>query len=451
MIFKIKKGLEIPIQGKPDPSKVYSVNTRTVGILGNDFHGMKPTMLVKEEDTVVKGQPLFEDKKNPGVLFTAPVSGKVSSINRGDRRAFLSLVIEKNFNDNNQIEFSSSQHLSDLTDDNIVNLLVKSGAWTAFKTRPFSKVPKIEDRPDEIFISLIDSNPLSIDPEQIIESEIDMFNEGLEVLSRLPRNSLNISTKPDCSIKKLNKEKVTYYEFSGPHPVGLVGTQIHNISPASLSNQIWTIGYQDVVMIGKLFNTGILDNSKKIALTGPMVKDPSIIDSENGANLDDVLMDKVIGENNRIISGSVLTGSESVNPVNFLGRYHNQITVLREVTKNDREFLNFLRPGLLKHSFLRIFFTKLNEKKLNLNYSTAMNGSDRAIVPLGIYEDIFPYKIMITQLLRSIVIGDTEAAQKLGVLELEEEDLALCTYSCPSKYDYGSLLREMLTKIEEEG
>ena len=161
MIFKIKKGLEIPIQGKPDPTKVYSVNTSTVGILGNDFHGMKPTMLVKEDDTVVKGQPLFEDKKNPGVLFTAPVSGKVSSINRGDRRAFLSLVIEKNFNDNNQIEFSTSQHLSDLTDDNIVNLLVKSGAWTAFKTRPFSKVPKIEDRPDEIFISLIDSNPLS--------------------------------------------------------------------------------------------------------------------------------------------------------------------------------------------------------------------------------------------------------------------------------------------------
>ena len=204
-------------------------------------------------------------------------------------------------------------------------------------------------------------------------------------------------------------------------------------------------------MIGKLFKTGLLDNTKKIALSGPMVKDPTMIISENGANLDEILDGKTIGENNRIISGSVLNGSESKAPTNFLGRYHNQITVLREVNKGDREFLNFLRPELKKHSFLRVFLTKLKEKGLNLNYTTAMNGSDRAIVPLGIYEDIFPYKIMITQLLRSIVVGDTESAQKLGILELDEEDLALCTYSCPSKYDYGSLLREMLTKIEEEG
>ena len=192
MKFKVSKGLNIPISGNINPDNKNSVSVRNVALLGEDYHGLKPTMLVKEGNVVIKGQNLFEDKKNPGVLFTAPVSGKVSSINRGDRRAFLSLVIEKNFNDNNQIEFSTSQHLSDLTDDNIVNLLVKSGAWTAFKTRPFSKVPKIEDRPDEIFISLIDSNPLSVDPEQIIESEVDMFNEGLEVLSRLPRNSLNI-------------------------------------------------------------------------------------------------------------------------------------------------------------------------------------------------------------------------------------------------------------------
>ena len=451
MVFKIKKGLEIPIKGEPSLDTVNEVTTKSVGVLGSDFHGMKPTMLVKEDDSVVKGQPLFEDKKNPGVIFTAPVSGIISSINRGDRRAFLSLIIEKKENDLDQIEFSTSQNLSDLDNVTIVNTLINSGTWTAFRTRPFSKIPNIQDRPNEIFISLIDSNPLSIDPELIIKSDEEHFNEGLKVLLRLTNNSLNVSTKPSSTIKKLDLENLFYYEFDGPHPVGLVGTQIHNISPASLSNQIWTIGYQDVLMIGKLFKTGLLDNTKKIALSGPMVKDPTMIISENGANLDEILDGKTIGENNRIISGSVLNGSASKAPTNFLGRYHNQITVLREVNKGDREFLNFLRPELKKHSFLRVFLTKLKEKGLNLNYTTAMNGSDRAIVPLGIYEDIFPYKIMITQLLRSIVVGDTESAQKLGILELDEEDLALCTYSCPSKYDYGSLLREMLTKIEEEG
>ena len=451
MVFKINKGLELPSKGKPDISNVHEVFSKSIGVLGKDYHGMKPTMLVQENENVIKGQPLFEDKKNPGVIFTAPASGVVSSINRGERRAFLSLIIEKKQDDQEQFDFISSQNLSDLSEEDVVKILVKSGLWTVLKTRPFSKIPKINERPNDIFISLIDSNPLSVDPEEIIKSEEDFFNVGIKVMMRLAKNSVNVSTKPSSNIEKLDLENLYYYEFDGPHPVGLVGTQIHTISPASLTNQIWTVGYQEVLMIGKLFKTGLLDNSKKLSLSGPMVSQPGMNVSENGANLDEILIGKIEGESNRIISGSVLNGSEAKAPENFLGRYHNQITVLREVNKSDREFLNFLRPGLKKHSFLRVFFTKLKEKGLSLNYSTAMNGSDRAIVPLGIYEDIFPYKIMITQLLRSIVVGDTETAQKLGVLELDEEDLALCTYSCPSKYDYGSLLREMLTKIEEEG
>ena len=213
MVFKIKKGLEVPIKGEPSLDIVSEVNTKSVGVLGNDFHGMKPTMLVKEEESVVKGQPLFEDKKNPGVIFTAPVSGVISSINRGDRRAFLSLIIEKKENDSDQIEFSTSQNLSDLDNETIVDTLINSGTWTAFRTRPFSKIPNIQDRPDEIFVSLIDSNPLSVDPEIIIKSEEDFFNEGLKVLLRLTNNSLNVSTKPSSNIKKLDLENLFYYEF----------------------------------------------------------------------------------------------------------------------------------------------------------------------------------------------------------------------------------------------
>jgi Na+-transporting NADH:ubiquinone oxidoreductase subunit A len=231
----------------------------------------------------------------------------------------------------------------------------------------------------------------------------------------------------------------------------LVGTQIHNISPVSSKNSVWTIGYQDVAMIGKLFKKGILDTSRMIALCGPQIKNPCRVNSEIGACIDELIIGKVEEGKNRYISGSVLCGKESKESVNYLGRFDYQVSALREVNKDDRELLNFLRPGLLKHSSLNLFFTKFKEKYLKLKYTTAMNGADRAIVPIGIFEDIFPYNIMITQLLKSIVTGDTELAQQLGILELDEEDLSLCTYSCPSKYDYGSLLREMLTKIEEEG
>ena len=411
MKFKVSKGLNIPISGNINPDKKNSVSVRNVALLGEDYHGLKPTMLVKEGNVVIKGQNLFEDKKNPGVKFTSPVSGKIVEINRGERRSFLSMVIEKNLNSTSEVKFESFQDSSELSKDSVVKNLIESGTWTSFKTRPFSKIPKIDTIPEEIFISLISSDPLSLNPD----------------------------------------DKIQYHEFEGIHPVGLVGTQIHRISPVSLNRTVWTINYQDVAMIGRLFKTGSLDTTRMVAFCGPQVETPCLIETEIGASISEVSAGKTLQGNNRFISGSVLCGREANSYTNYLGRYNSQISVLREVEKDDREFLNFLRPGLEKHSVLPVFLTKLKEKFLKLNYTTAMNGADRAIVPIGIFEDIFPYNIMVTQLLKSIVIGDTELAQKLGILELDEEDLALCTYACPSKYDYGSLLREMLTKIEEEG
>ncbi|MFL2746965.1 MAG: NADH:ubiquinone reductase (Na(+)-transporting) subunit A, partial [Gammaproteobacteria bacterium] len=280
---------------------------------------------------------------------------------------------------------------------------------------------------------------------------IEDFNFGLEVISHIPKNCVHISTSIDNNLSKITSDKIRYHEFEGLHPVGLVGTQIHRISPVSINKTVWTINYQDVAMIGKLFKSGSIDASRTVALCGPQVEDPCLVKTEIGASISEITSGNTLDGNNRFISGSVLCGREANSYTNYLGRYNAQVSVLREVEKEDREFLNFLRPGLQKHSVLPVFFTKLKEKLLKLNYTTAMNGADRAIVPIGIFEDIFPFNIMITQLLKSIVIGDTELAQKLGILELDEEDLALCTYACPSKYDYGSLLREMLTKIEEEG
>ena len=451
MQFKVSKGLDIPISGNINSQNISAVLARNIALLGDDYHGLKPTMLVKEGNVVIKGQNLFEDKKNPGVKFTSPVSGKVVEINRGERRAFLSIVIEKNLNSTSEVSFESFKDASVIPKDLIIKNLIDSGLWTSFRTRPFSKIPKITDAPHEIFISLINSDPLNLDPELYLKHHIEDFNFGLEVISHIPKNCVHISTSIDNNLSKITSDKIRYHEFEGLHPVGLVGTQIHRISPVSINKTVWTINYQDVAMIGKLFKSGSIDASRTVALCGPQVEDPCLVKTEIGASISEITSGNTLDGNNRFISGSVLCGREANSYTNYLGRYNAQVSVLREVEKEDREFLNFLRPGLQKHSVLPVFLTKLKEKLLKLNYTTAMNGADRAIVPIGIFEDIFPFNIMITQLLKSIVIGDTELAQKLGILELDEEDLALCTYACPSKYDYGSLLREMLTKIEEEG
>ena len=451
MQFKVSKGLDIPISGNINSQNISAVSVRNVALLGDDYHGLKPTMLVKEGNVVIKGQNLFEDKKNPGVKFTSPVSGKIVEINRGERRAFLSIVIEKNLNSTSEVSFESFKDASVIPKDLIIKNLIDSGLWTSFRTRPFSKIPKITDSAHEIFISLINSDPLNLDPELYLKHHIEDFNFGLEVISHIPKNCVHISTSIDNNLSKITSDKILYHEFEGLHPVGLVGTQIHRISPVSINKTVWTINYQDVAMIGKFFKSGSIDTSRTVALCGPQVEDPCLVKTEIGASISEITSGNTLDGNNRFISGSVLCGREANSYTNYLGRYNAQVSVLREVEKEDREFLNFLRPGLQKHSVLPVFLTKLKEKLLKLNYTTAMNGADRAIVPIGIFEDIFPFNIMITQLLKSIVIGDTELAQKLGILELDEEDLALCTYACPSKYDYGSLLREMLTKIEEEG
>lgn len=451
MQFKITKGLNVPIKGEINSSLIENINTKKVALLGDDYHGLKPTMLVHEGDSVIKGQPLFEDKKNPGVVFVSPATGKIIEINRGDRRAFLSLVIEKDLENLEEVTFDPISKKEDLNQENILTLLKDSGCWTSFKTRPFSKIPKIDSIPNEIFISLIGTDPLNFNPEDYLKNHLEDFNFGLEVLSHIPKNFVHISTSLDTKLAKMESDKIVYHEFEGPHPAGLVGTQIHNIAPVSLNNMVWTIGYQEVKMIGNLFKKGNLDFSRTIALCGPQVKNPCLVQTEVGAFIEELISEKEADGENRYISGSVLCGKRSRDKTSYLGRFDTQVTCLREANKSDREFLNFLRPGLPKHSSLRVFLSKFNEKYLKLNYSTAMNGADRAIVPIGIFEDIFPYNIMITQLLKSIVTNDTELAQQLGVLELDEEDLSLCTYSCPSKYDYGSLLREMLTKIEEEG
>ena len=448
MTINITKGLNLSLEGEIVHQVLPEVKNPTsrIAILGKDFHGIRPTMFVSEGQQVVQGEKLFEDKKNPGYFHLSPVNGTVSEINRGDRRSFLSMVIEK-INDDSTFQVDTT---FEKTNEQVLNFLNNFGLLSLFKTRPFSKVPSVGSLPDKIFISLIDSNPLSFDPKLILRENLEAFNKGLEIISYLPKEGTHLGISGNNSLELYESENINYYSFSGLHPIGLVGTQINKISPASLTNQIWTIGYQELIKIGKTILTGYQSNEKYISISGSQVINPEILLTDFGACVKELTAGKLAEEDNRLISGSVLCGHICEGPLSYLSSFSNQLTVIREANKNDREFLNWLRPEIKKHSSLRMFFASAL-KNYKYNLTSALNGGFRAIVPVGIYEEIFPMNLMITQLLKAIVTEDTELAQSLGVLELDEEDLALCTYSCPSKYDYGLILRNILEKIEKDG
>ncbi len=450
-MIRIKKGLDIPIYGTPAEDIVDSKKSRSVAVLGNDYVGMKPTMLVEEGDSVSLGQPLFEDKKNPGVLITSPAGGKIEAINRGDRRALQSIVIEVEAEEKAE-EFKSftAEELVSGTSESVRHQLITSGMWAAFRTRPYSKIPTVDSSPSNVFISVLDTEPLSPDPEKIVNLRLEDFNFGISVLKRLIDCPIHISVSENSSLEIIEDEQVKKHRFSGPHPAGLVGTHMHYISPASLTNVNWTIGYQDLMAIGSLFKTGYVSTERVIALSGPQVNEPRYIKTRLGACTDELTAGELTQRENRIISGSVISGREAIGSYAYLGRYHNQISVIAEPNSKDREFMNWLTPGPRKFSKIPLFLSSLFPKKI-FKFKALMNGSDRPIVPIGVYEEVLPLNMLPAMLLRNVVLMDTEKIQDLGGLELDEEDLSLCSYVCPGKYDFGSLLRAGLNKIEVEG
>ncbi|NVK22538.1 MAG: Na(+)-translocating NADH-quinone reductase subunit A [Kangiellaceae bacterium] len=448
-MIKIKKGLDLPLEGQPAQTISDAATVKTVAILGEDYVGMKPTMFVQEGDKVKKGQPLFEDKKTAGVQYTAPAAGTISAINRGAKRKLLSVVIEVDAQEE-AIDFGkhSVDQLASLDRQAIVDQMVQSGMWTALRTRPYSKVPAIDSETKAIFVSAMDTNPLAADPEVIIKERNDDFNNGLTLLSQLSSGKVFVGTKPNSEIAKADHAKVQYEEFSGPHPAGLVGTHIHFVFPASADNMVWHMGYQDVIALGKLFTDGELFTDRVVAIGGTMIREPHLARTRVGANIDELLISEENDADNRHISGSVLSGFHAIDSRAFLGRYHNQVTVIRE--GREKEFFGWAMPGSDKFSITRAFISAFMPNK-KFAMTTTTGGSERAMMPIGNYERVMPLDILATQLLRALVTGDTDLAQQLGCLELDEEDLALCTFVCPGKYEYGPILRESLTKIEKEG
>ena len=438
-MIKISKGLDLPISGAPlnivsDEPKVSSV-----AVLSNDFVGMKPTMLVKEGDSVKAGQKIFEDKKNIGVFYTSPCGGIVRNINRGDKRKFLS--IELDIDDTNE-EFKFFDMGN--TSNEIKECLINSGYWNCFRTRPFNRTPNVNDVPSAIFINCCDSNPLSMDPYNIISSNEADFREGLKVLSQLFKCNMNLTYQNDNF--DISNEDFEYFQFKGPHPSGLSSTHISKIYPVNLNRTVWTINYQDIISIGFLKKNNKIRTSKLISLGGPSVHEPSLLNVRVGGNIDEICAGK-LKPNSRIISGSVLHGHESEGVMNYLGFYDSQISAIPDEVNNI--FMNWLMPGSSLHSKLNVFISSFIKPK-NFIFNTSIGGGDRAIVPISSYEEVIPMDILVTQLLKALVVSDIDMAVDLGMLELVPEDLALCSYVCPSKYDYSSILMDNLNKLYQE-
>ena len=447
-MIKLTRGMNIPISGKPQQSIKDSIKSRSVALIGFDYVGIKPTLAVQVGDKVKLGQLLFSDKKAEGVAYTAPASGIVSAINRGDRRVLESVVIDVEGDDAEKFASYSSTELASLTGQQIRDDLLVSGMWTALRTRPFNLVPAVRTEPQSIFVTAMDTHPLSADPCLVIAEQAEAFSNGLQLLSKLTSGKVYVCHDNFGNIPVCNIENVSLHSFSGPHPAGLVGTHIHFLEPVSATKTSWTIGYQDVIAMGRLFTDGKLYTERVISLAGPQVEKPRLIRTSLGADLMQLTAGQLKVGDNRIISGSVLGGRTASSSLGYLGRYHNQVTVLLE--GRSREFMGWLSPGKNKHSSLGIYISNFLSAKL-FDFTTTTNGSQRAMVPIGSYEKVMPLDVLPTQLLRALIMGDTEVAQDLGCLELEEEDLALCTYVCPGKYEYGPILRDNLTRIEKEG
>ncbi|WP_171173111.1 Na(+)-translocating NADH-quinone reductase subunit A [Ruegeria sp. HKCCD8929] len=444
--FKLKKGLDLPVAGAPEQKIHPGPEFGTVAVLGADYLGLKPRMLVQEGDEVQRGTPLFCHKDAPDAMMVAPMSGKVVAINRGARRVLQSVVIEVgDFNDTG-VDFSGVGDAE--TAEGMTTKLCAAGLWTALRTRPYSKMPVPGEAPLAIYVTAMDSEPLAGDAALIIGEEELAFTAGLGALSKLTEGKTYLCHKEGDSLPGGDLPGVEAAAFAGPHPAGLAGTHIHFLQPPTAETQVWTIGYQDVIVIGRLVLTGHLDPNIVVALSGPAARQPRLIRTVMGASTEDLTRDEIDADGPvRVISGSILSGRHADGPFGYLSRFARQITIIRE--DSGQIPMGWIRPMPSKYAVQPVLGSAFAKKLYAL--TSNLNGGRRAMVPTGTFEELMPQDYLPTQLLRALLVMDTDTAQALGALELDEEDLGLVGFACPAKYEYGLALRDCLTKIEKEG
>ncbi|MEP3846629.1 MAG: Na(+)-translocating NADH-quinone reductase subunit A [Paracoccaceae bacterium] len=444
--FKLSKGLNLPILGAPRQEISGSDPVKRVGIIGDDYIGLKPSIVVSKGESVGPGSPVMFDKNMPNALIVSPIAGKVVEINRGARRKLISIVIEADENAGDAVDFSKVGDAS--TREGLVERLCAAGLWTSFRTRPYSKVPDPDILPSAIYVTALDTEPLAADPAIAIAENSAAFEAGLKAVASLSEGTTYLCQGNSDPLPGHDLPNVEAVGFSGPHPAGLAGTHMHFLTPPQSDMFVWTVGYQDVIAIGRLMTTGRYDASRLIALTGPACKDPRLVRTVTGASMTDLIQSDLPDDLPvRIISGSVLSGRAGEGASAYLGRYARQITLIEEDKKQIP--MGWIRPMVSKYAVQPVLGSALAKHAFPL--TSNLNGGRRAMVPLGTFEGLMPQDFLPTQLLRALLVMDTDQAQLLGALELDEEDLGLVGFACPAKYEYGMALRDCLTRIEREG
>ncbi|THH34786.1 Na(+)-translocating NADH-quinone reductase subunit A [Aliishimia ponticola] len=444
--FSLRKGLNVPIQGAPSSQIEERAPVRTVAILGDDYVGLKPRLLVAEGDKVVAGTPILINKDVPEAQIVSPVAGEVTAIHRGARRKLISIEIAVDTKGGDPIDFSQVGDAA--TREGLVERLCAAGLWTAFRTRPYSKVPAPDAVPAAIYVNAMDTEPLAADPMVAIGEDAEAFAAGLAAVAKLSGGTTYLCHADGANVPGADTAGVESAAFSGPHPAGLSGTHMHFLEPPTAAKSVWTIGYQDVIVIGRLMMTGKYDARCIIALAGPVCANPRLVRTIAGASMLELAaadMPKDVPV--RVISGSVLSGRMGDGPSAYLGRYARQITLIEEDRKQIP--MGWIRPMFAKYAVQPVLGSALSKRAFPL--TSNLNGGRRAMVPLGTFEKLMPQDFLPTQLLRALLVMDTDQAQALGALELDEEDLGLVGFACPAKYEYGIALRDNLTKIEKEG
>jgi len=449
--IRIRKGIDVPVRGEPEQVVYPGQPVRRVALCGLDYVGLRPRVLVNEGDAVGLGQPLWQDKRDPAVCYPSPGRGVVTTINRGARRVLESVVVSLQDSGAPDVRFAplTARQIDKLDRDRIAERLLRSGLWTAFRTRPFSRVPRSDSQPRAVFVSAIDTRPLAADPAAIVARDAEHFAFGLTVLTRLTEGAVWLCTGPDWAIALPGIDRVQQVTFRGPHPAGLAGTHMHFLEPVGPTRTNWHIDCRDVIALGRLFHHGVIETERVISLSGAGLNQPRLVTTRLGAALEDVLRDEVSGpESCRAISGSVLDGRIAADNLAYLGRYHNQVSMMPEGGRTSLFGWTGLFPRRYTGASTFTRFTGFRERHA---FSTAQHGRYSGMLPMRAFDRVMPLDILPSPLLRALLVRDTEKARALGCLELDEEDLALCSFVCPAKQDYGAALRLNLEQIEREG
>ncbi|MFQ5335373.1 MAG: Na(+)-translocating NADH-quinone reductase subunit A [Flavobacteriales bacterium] len=443
---KIRKGVDIKLKGVPDKVLSHELQTNEFAVKPSDFHGLIPKLIVKSGDRVKAGSVLFFNKYNERIKFTSPVSGTVTDIVRGEKRRIIEIRLAAD-KDQEYEEFKAGNP-NELSRDEIVEKLLNAGLWPLIRQRPYSIIANPDDKPKSIFISAFDSNPLAADCDFIVHGNGELFQIGLDAVVKLTEGKVHLNVKAGGAASKvfLNSKGVVINEMAGPHPAGNVGVQIHHIDPINQNERVWYLMPQDVLTIGRLFKQGKFNAERIVALGGPSVLKPRYYHLKIGASVKGLIDGNVEGDNNRIISGSVLTGMQ-ISPDGYIGFYDSQVTVIPEGDKE--EFFGWLNPGFKKFSLSRTFCSWLTPGK-EYTLDTNLHGEDRAFVMSGEYEKVFPFDIYPTQLVKAIMIGDIELMENLGIYEVAPEDFALCEFACTSKINLQDIVRKGLDIVHKE-